>query len=127
MRWPAWMAVSASQPMLTSIMISMPPPIASRIAFDVLDVLAPRPDVRDLHLDRLQALRGELLGAGDHAVAAEAAETARAVGRHLGARRAPQAEQGRPARLPKMSHSAMSTALCANTVTPMRPSQKLLL
>ena len=32
MRWPAWMAVSASQPMLTSIMTSMPPPIASRIA-----------------------------------------------------------------------------------------------
>jgi hypothetical protein len=69
--------------------------VAHRLAhcLDVLDVFAPRPDVRDLHLDRLQALRGELPGAGDHAVAAEATKATRAVGRHLGACCSPQAKQ----------------------------------
>ena len=68
---------------------------AHRLAhrLDVLHVLAPRPDVRHLHLDGLQSLRGELPGARDHAVAPEAAETARAVGGNLGACRAPQSKQ----------------------------------
>jgi hypothetical protein len=61
---------------------------------DVLDVLPPRPDMRHLHLDGLEALGRELLGAADHAVAAEAAETAGAIGRYFGARRAPEPEQG---------------------------------
>ena len=59
----------------------------------VLHVLAPRPDVRHLHLDGLEPLRGELLGAGDHAVAAQPAEATRTVGRDLGACGAPQPEQ----------------------------------
>jgi hypothetical protein len=69
----------------------MPPPIASRIA--LTHVLAPRSDVRHLHLDRFQSLGREFLGAGDHAVAAQPAEAAGAIGGNLGTGGAPQAKQ----------------------------------
>ena len=90
---PIWMATSAVQPMLTSIMMSMSGPTASRMRLTLSRSVCERADVGDLHLDRLVALLLEVQRLRDHAVAAAAAETAAAVGRHLRAVMAPQPMQ----------------------------------
>ena len=78
--------------------------------------------MRDLHLDRLVALRDVVLRLGDHAVAARAAEAAAAVGRDLRCGSGPTAgAAAAPPRLPTTSHSAMSIADFAIMATPPRP------
>src|SRR4028118_1511850 len=120
MRRPAWMAMSAAQPMWTRSMWWRPGRGAPRAAAagmeghaggpahvdvdhdvdvraqrfahaaDIVHVGAPVADMGDLLLERLVALGHEMLCLGDHPVAARAAEAAATIDRDLTAVMAPE-------------------------------------